>query len=59
VFPELGIPSDEKIVEHALPKIETGLQVVEGELKTGEIIYWVRSLRSPISTSFQAPMLSD
>ena len=27
VFPELGIPSDEKVVEHALPKIGVGLQV--------------------------------
>src|SRR5262249_38130560 len=27
VFPELGIPSDEKVVAHALPKIEVGLQV--------------------------------
>ena len=27
VFPELGIPSDEKVVAHALPKIEVALQV--------------------------------
>ena len=32
VFPELGIPSDEKVVAHALPKIEVGLQVVERQL---------------------------
>jgi glutathione S-transferase len=32
VLPELGIPSDEKVVAHALPKIEVGLQVLESEL---------------------------
>jgi glutathione S-transferase len=35
VFPELGIASDEKVVAHALPKIEVGLQVVEQELADG------------------------
>ena len=29
VFPELGIPSDEKVVAHALPKIELALTVAE------------------------------
>src|SRR6516162_5493474 len=28
VFPELGIASDENVVSHALPKIETGLHVL-------------------------------
>src|SRR5215216_177861 len=32
VFPELGIPSDEAVVAHALPKIEVGLQVAERQL---------------------------
>src|SRR5262249_40244879 len=32
VFPRLGIPSDEKVVAHALPKIEVGLQVAERQL---------------------------
>jgi glutathione S-transferase len=32
VFPELGIASDEKVVEHALPKVELGLGVLEREL---------------------------
>ena len=32
VFPELGIPSDEKVVAHALPKIEVALQVAERQL---------------------------
>ena len=32
VFPELGIRSDEKVVAHALPKIEVALQVVERQL---------------------------
>src|SRR3954465_10772599 len=36
VFPELGIASDEKVVAHALPKIETGLGVLERELSHGE-----------------------
>jgi glutathione S-transferase len=36
VFPLLGIPSDEKVVEHALPKIEVALQVVERQLSHGQ-----------------------
>src|SRR5256714_2085536 len=36
VFPELGIPTDEKVVAHALPKIETGLQALERELVHGK-----------------------
>jgi glutathione S-transferase len=36
VFPELGIASDEKVVEHALPKIERGLGVLERELSHGK-----------------------
>jgi len=36
VFPELGIASDEKVVAHALPKIEVGLQVLERELGHGK-----------------------
>jgi glutathione S-transferase len=35
VFPRLGIPSDEKVVAHALPKIEVGLQVVQRQLSHG------------------------
>ncbi|MDT4737242.1 glutathione S-transferase family protein [Bradyrhizobium sp. WYCCWR 12699] len=35
VFPELGIPSDEKVVAHALPKVETVLAVLERELVDG------------------------
>jgi glutathione S-transferase len=35
VFPELGIPSDEKVVAHALPKIEVALQVAEQQLAHG------------------------
>jgi glutathione S-transferase len=35
VFPQLGIPSDEKVVAHALPKIELGLQVMERQLARG------------------------
>jgi glutathione S-transferase len=36
VFPELGIASDEKVVAHALPKVELGLDVVERALAHGE-----------------------
>ena len=36
MFPRLGIPSDEKVVAHALPKIEVGLQVVERQLSHGQ-----------------------
>src|SRR6201984_3364820 len=36
VFPQLGIASDEKVVAHALPKIEVGLQVLERELGHGK-----------------------
>jgi len=32
VFPQLGIEADEKVVAHALPKVETCLQVLEREL---------------------------
>jgi len=35
VFPELGIASDEKVVAHALPKVDTALEVVERELADG------------------------
>ena len=36
VFPELGIASDQKVVAHALPKVEVGLQVVERQLAHGK-----------------------
>jgi glutathione S-transferase len=36
VFPELGIASDEKVVEHALPRVELGLGVLERELSHGK-----------------------
>jgi glutathione S-transferase len=35
VFPELGIASDEKVVAHALPKVERALGVLERELSHG------------------------
>ena len=39
VFPQLGIPYDEKVVEHAMPKVEVCLQTLEGELsRSGEFI---------------------
>jgi glutathione S-transferase len=36
VFPELGIASDERVVAHALPKVELGLGVMERELSHGQ-----------------------
>ena len=36
VFPELGIASDEKVVAHALPKVERALEVAERELAHGQ-----------------------
>lgn len=36
VFPELGIAPDEKVVTHALPKVETGLAVAERQLAHGK-----------------------
>jgi glutathione S-transferase len=35
VFPELGIASDEKVVAHALPKVELGLGILERALSDG------------------------
>jgi glutathione S-transferase len=35
VFPELGIASDEKVVAHALPKVELALGMMERELSGG------------------------
>ena len=36
VFPELGIASDEKVVAHAMPKVELALAVVARELAHGD-----------------------
>jgi glutathione S-transferase len=36
VFPQLGIPSDEAVVAHAMPKVEVCLQVLERELSRSE-----------------------
>jgi glutathione S-transferase len=36
VFPELGIASDEKVVAHAVPKVERALVVAERELSHGQ-----------------------
>jgi glutathione S-transferase len=39
VFPQLGIESDESVVAHGMPKVETCLQVLERELsRSGEFI---------------------
>jgi glutathione S-transferase len=36
VFPELGIASDEKVVAHAMPKVELALSIAERELTHGD-----------------------
>jgi glutathione S-transferase len=36
VFPQLGIPSDEEVVAHAMPKVEVCLQLMERELSHGK-----------------------
>jgi len=36
VFPQLGIPSDEKVVAHALPKVDNCLRVLERQLSHGK-----------------------
>ena len=39
VFPQLGIPSDEKVVAHAMPKVEVCLQTLERALsESGEFL---------------------
>lgn len=53
VFPELGIASDEEVVAHALPKVETGLAVAERQLAHGK-----NFLRSRISICCRAPLRS-
>ena len=58
VFPELGIASDEKVVAHALPKVEIGLAVVERELRTARNSCSAPSLRSPISICCRARLRS-
>jgi len=35
VFPQLGIPSDENVVAHAIPKVQTCLQVLQRGLSEG------------------------
>ena len=59
VFPELGIASDEKVVAHALPKVETcpwrhGARTVAGP----GLSAWLGALRLPISSFCQARLLS-
>jgi glutathione S-transferase len=35
VFPDLGIPADEKVVAHALPRVQRGLELIDKELAHG------------------------
>ena len=56
VFPELGIPSDENVVAHALPKIEVGLKVAERELAHGKDYLLGSELTQRTSTCCQAPI---
>jgi hypothetical protein len=54
VFPELGIPSDENVVAHALPKIEVGLKVAESSWRTAKTTFSVPNSRLRTSTCCQA-----
>jgi glutathione S-transferase len=54
VFPELGIASDEKVVAHALPKVELGLQVAEWQLAHGKDYLLGRNSRWPTSACCRA-----
>ena len=38
VFPQLGIPSDETVVAHAMPTVETCLEVLDRDLSGGEFL---------------------
>ena len=38
VFPQLGIPSDETVVAHAVPMVETCLEVLDRDLSGGEFL---------------------
>jgi glutathione S-transferase len=58
VFPELGIASDEKVVAHALPKVETALAVAERELAHGQDICLVQNSRSRTSPCCRAHLRS-
>ena len=58
VFPELGIASDEKVVEHALPKVELGARRPGARIVAWQGISARPDLRSPTSSSCQARSLS-
>lgn len=55
VFPQLGIPSDEKVVAHAMPRVETGLRVMERELSQGKDFLIGSALT--LSDIFMLPMI--
>jgi glutathione S-transferase len=52
VFPQLGIPSDEKVVAAAMPKVRVCLEVMERELRVGGSFCWGRSSRWQTFTCF-------
>ena len=55
VFPQLGIPSDEKVIAHAMPKVETCLKVLEGELsRSGEFLL---GLQLSLADLFMLPII--
>ena len=59
VFPELGIASDEKVVAHALPKIEVGLQVLGAAAGARQALpAWAPISRLRTSISCPAPFPS-
>ena len=58
VFPELGIASDEKVVAHALPKVEQGWRWWSANSLMVKTICLARNSRSRISSSCRARLHS-
>jgi glutathione S-transferase len=55
VYPQLGIPSDEKVVAVAMPKVEVCLQVMERELQTGNA--FLAGPEATLADFFMLPMI--
>jgi len=55
VYPQLRIPSDEKVVAAAMPKVEVCLQVMERELQTGNA--FLAGPEATLADFFMLPMI--
>lgn len=55
VFPQLGIPSDENVVAHAMPKVETYLEALERELSQSGAVLLGRDLS--LADYFMLPII--